>query len=359
MMVELQKKNENAILSCEDVTEVMAIVKDYPLIKEMWKDFINEEFKNGNFTFEGLSKQSSISRNTLKKWCKNGDVPYSREQYLKLCIGMKLPLYKVNYVLQYFGRYSKLYSRSFEDAIYIYVINHYSDDERPIDMVNRLKEEYVDIIKIKNRRLFEKNPSVTTTRNDYALANMPSEDEFEKFVEENQDDFINSYYELLDYIEAYIKAENKQLSYHYMIEAMELDQGFDVMMSKLRHWGEVPARNRLIAIGIYLNMSVDEMNRMLEYAKMLPLCAADKVESVIMFVLTNIHLNYPEYELEHAKLVAVFSESDKLRSEMRQFIIKQMELHSSVEQCSEIDEYVKEILSNMNVEEAEELLKYL
>ena len=45
------------------------------------------------------------------------------------------------------------------------------------------------------------------------------------FVRENEVEYLNSYYKLIDYIEAYVKAENLGGSYHSLIENEKLDKG--------------------------------------------------------------------------------------------------------------------------------------
>ena len=80
------------------------------------------------------------------------------------------------------------------------------------------------------------------------------------FVRKNEVEYLNSYYKLIDYIEAYVKAENLGGSYHSLIENEKLDKGFEKMISNLKNWGEVPNRQRLMALGIKLNMSCLEIN---------------------------------------------------------------------------------------------------
>ena len=54
-----------------------------------------------------------------------------------------------------------------------------------------------------------------------------NEKELVDFVRKNEVEYLNSYYKLIDYIEAYVKAENLGGSYHSLIENEKLDKGFE------------------------------------------------------------------------------------------------------------------------------------
>lgn len=65
------------------------------------------------------------------------------------------------------------------------------------------------------------------------------------FVRKNEVEYLNSYYKLIDYIEAYVKAENLGGSYHSLIENEKLDKGFEKMISNLKTGAKFPTDSAL------------------------------------------------------------------------------------------------------------------
>lgn len=51
-----------------------------------------------------------------------------------------------------------------------------------------------------------------------------------------------------------------------------------------------PQRNKIISLGIHLNLDVDQINEMLELAQMEKLCAKTPFENAIIYALENAKL---------------------------------------------------------------------
>lgn len=341
------------VINCEEVDELKEIINKYSSYYSRWRDYISDILLKNGLSYEKLAKICGFSKNTIKSWVKENKVPRNREMFIKFGLGLRCTLHEMNYILQRYGKYPELYSKSIEDAICIYVIAHYPEDENinAYETYKEIKCKFLDIIKKKNRRRFVAQKEDNTLRMQEEIVNTKSEQEFIDFVKKNEVEFINSYYKLLDYITAFVKAENMESSYHSLVAGKKMDSGYEKMLSNLRNWGEVPNRRRLIKLGIYLNMSMSEINQMLTYANMERLCPKDKLECIILFVLANIDVTNPYYEINHAVLVSRYTENPKIKSQCNDLMVELVGLRNSEDIREDVEYYVKDVLNTLDLED--------
>lgn len=340
------------VINCEEVDELKEILNAYSPYYSKWRDYINNIMLSRGLSYEKLGKKCGFSKNTIKSWIKNNKVPKSRESFIKLGMGLRFNLQEINYMLQRYGKYPRLYSKSLEDAICIYVISHYPKEERinPYEYCTTLKGKFLDILKTKNRRKYLANSQNETFEVEEKLVSLKNENELVSFIRENEVEYINSYYKLVDYIEAYIKAENFGGSYHSLVKAENLDKGFEKMISNLKNWGEVPNRQRLIALGIKLNMSYVEINQLLDYANMEKLCPKDKIECIILYVLSNIDISNPEYQTNHMSLVTSYSNNPQIKEQCSHLLKELTGLKNSDEIEKDMQYYISDTLRNLEMD---------
>lgn len=348
------------VINCEEIEELKEIINKYSPYYSRWRDYVNDILLNNGLSYEKLGKICGFSKNTIKSWVKDNKVPKSRDIFIKFGLGLRCTLHEMNYILQRYGRYPKLYSKALEDAICIYVISHYPKDENinAYQEYNCLKEKYLSIIKTKNKRKFLENSKNETFSMENQIIETKDENEFMSFVMENEVEFMNSYYKLLDYITSFIKAENMGSSYHSLVVGKSMDKGYEKMISNLKNWGEVPNRRRLIALGIALNMSLYEINTMLKYANMERLCPKDKIECIILFVLVNIDVSNPYHEINHAILVSSYTENPEIKEQCDQLLNELIGLKNSEELKEDVEYYVKDALNSLDMEEVYDMSKF-
>lgn len=346
------------IINCEEADELKEIIDKYSPYYSAWRDYINDILLRNSLSYEKLGRICGFSKNTIKSWVKDSKVPKSREMFIKFGLGLRCNLHEMNYMLQRYGKYPKLYPKALEDAICIFIISHYpkNDEENAYEIYNSMKQKFMEILKKKNKRRFLAESSNQTMSMEKEIVSMKDEEEFSKFIKNNEVEFVNSYYKLVDYINAFIKAENLGSSYHSLVVGKDMDKGYEKMISNLRNWGEVPNRRRLINLGITLNMSLSEINQMLYYANMEKLCPKDKLECIILFVLANMDVTNPYYELDHAVLVAQYTENREIKQQCNNLLVELVGLKNSDEIREDVDFYIKKTLETLNVEDDEILM---
>ena len=118
-----------SVTRCEEIDELRELLDKCSSYYTLWRDYINDILINNDLSYEKLGKITGFSKNTIKSWVTDSKVPRNREYFIKFCLGMRYNISEMNFILQRYGKYPKLYPKSIEDAICIYVIFHYPEDE--------------------------------------------------------------------------------------------------------------------------------------------------------------------------------------------------------------------------------------
>ena len=280
------------ISRCEDLEDLKQMV--FPKIhtqQEEWSRKINEIIKENGFTKSKFADLCGVSRVSVDKWCK-GAIPKNRETFLKIGMAANYSLEEMNRLLQRYGQYPALYSKSLEDCVCIYAINHgYGEEtiEKYQFILNKIKESII------RDDSTEAVANVTTEKFDAELSKVQGEDELERFITDNIAMFSNAYHKFYAYVKMNIAANYMEPAYAGSVFEMAEVQGWSSSLrqcvSAIRQSKWYPTRNKIISLGLHLSMDHEQIDEMLGLAHMEPLCAKNIFESVIMFILDDASLN--------------------------------------------------------------------
>lgn len=351
------------LAKCEDLNDMQLFLDRHSKYFTDWKAFINYLLDSGGYTYTQFARLCGISRNTILSWCEDGKLPRSREQFVRIGFAINMSLDDINDFLQRYGKYPKLNAKNIEDAVTIFSLcNHLNYDQ-----CLELKNHFVSILEhVLNERKYNKEYTYFSTNQiESELLTIKSLLEFETFVDQNAEAFANCYVNLSDFIDSYILLNTLGISEApctlnaFLQETMDdpnLIAGYNTMVSKLRCHGIIPSRIRLIALGIHLRMTANDINTMLGLAGMEPLCAKDKLESIILFAAECAILQNPELELSNALLLKQYTNNVKLK-EKCDFIINKFEI-TDYRSDNDIDlfEYITHVLFNIDSDIADDLL---
>lgn len=280
------------ISKCEDIEELKQAI--FPKIRsqqEEWSRKVNDIIEEKKFTKTKFAELCGVSRVSVDKWCK-GAIPKNRETFLRIGMAAGFSLEKMNQLLQRYGRYPALYSKSLEDCVCIFVISHEYGEEtinKYQYILNRIKESII--------RDDTDSPvvNITTEKFDAKLAEVQCEDELEQFITENIAMFSYAYHKFYAYVKMNISANYMEPAYAESVFEMAEVQGWSSSLrqcvSAIRQNKWYPTRNKIISLGLHLSMDHEQIDEMLELAHMEPLCAKNIFESVIMFILDDASLN--------------------------------------------------------------------
>lgn len=277
------------ITKCEDLEELKGNI--FPLIqsqKEQWAQKINEILVKNGYSKTQLAQLCSVSRVSVDKWCK-GSIPKNRETFLRIGMAAHYGIEEMNMLLQRYGRYPALYSKSLEDCICIFVLQQNYGAEA-MD-----KYQYI-LESVKTKLVREENveaQNLSTDKFDEKLSQVQSEDELEQFITDNIAMFSFAYHKFYAYVKMCIQANYQGFagSVFELAEGQGWSSSLRQSVSAIRQNKWYPTRNKIISLGLHLSMDHEQINEMLELAHMEPLCAKNIFESVIMFILEDASLN--------------------------------------------------------------------
>ncbi len=282
---------KDEITRCEDVDELRERV--FPLIKsqqESWSVKIREVLNDTGYSQTRFAELCNVSRPTVNKWC-NGAIPKNRETFLRIGMVACYDKEKMNQLLQRYGRYPALYSKSLEDCICLFVINNdYGKEafEKYRYILNKIRDS---IVRADGSELED----VSTVKFDEKLADVHDENELEQFINENATIFTRAYHKFYAYVKMNIQANymdrNLAGSIFEMAEIQGWSSSLRQCVSAIRQSKWYPTRNKIISLGLHLSMDHDQINEMLSLAHMEPLCGKNLFESTIMFILEDASLN--------------------------------------------------------------------
>lgn len=357
-----------AITKCEDINDIRIFLDKHNEYFTNWKAFINYLLDSGGYTYTSFARLCGMSRNTIISWCENGKIPRSREQFIRIGFAVNMSLDDMNHFLQRYGKYPKLNAKSIEDAVTIFSLCNHLDYNQCLS----LKEHFSSILQdVLNERKSAKNKEFiyfSTEQLELELISIKTMLSFETFIEKNTKAFANSYVKLLDFIDSYILLNtintngipgtlNSFLGEY--IDNPAIVTGFNTMISKLRCYGTIPSRINLIALGIHFRMSADDINTMLDLAGMEPLCAKDKLESIIIFAAEYAILQNPEIEFSNAFLLKQYTQNADIKAKC-DIIIQKFEMTSyQFDNNTDLFEYITDALFDIDSDITDELLYLL
>ena len=196
---------------------------------------------------------------------------------------------QMNLLLQRYGRYPALYSKSLEDCVCIFVL------QKDFGSETLSKYQYI-LSKIKETIIRDdatEMENVSTAKFDAKLAQVQDEDELERFITYNIAMFSYTYHKFYAYVKMCINANYQGYadSVFELAEGQGWSSSLRQCVSAIRQNKWYPTRNKIISLGLHLSMDLEQIDEMLELAHMEPLCAKNVFESVIMFILEDASLN--------------------------------------------------------------------
>lgn len=280
---------KDEIAKCENIEELEKEI--FPMIKtqqEQWAKKVNEIIADNQYTKSKFAELCGVSRVSVDKWCK-GAIPKNRETFLKIGMAAGYDIEHMNQLLQRYGRYPGLYSKSLEDCICIFVLSRDYGSETMSKyqyILNRMKENII-------RDDTAETENISTVKFDAKLSAVQDEDELEKFVTENVAMFSLSYHKFYAYVKMCINANYQEFSSSVfdMAQGQGWSSSLRQCVSAIRQNKWYPTRNKIISLGLHLSMDHEQIDEMLLLAHMEPLCAKNIFESVIIFILDDASLN--------------------------------------------------------------------
>lgn len=356
----------HSLTKCEDIRDMQLFLDQHSEYFTTWKAFINYLLDFGGYSYTQFARLCNISRNTVISWCEDGKIPRSREQFIRIGFAVNMTLPDMNDFLQRYGKYPKLNAKSIEDAVTIFSLCNHLNYVQCLE----LKKNFSSILNhvLEERKRNKEYVYFSTGKLESELLSIKTLQEFETFIDKNAKAFANSYVNLSDFIDSYISlntlgsGEIAGTLNSFLTETIDnpaLIASFNTMVSKFRCHGTIPSRIHLLALGIHLGMTADDINTMLGFAGMEPLCTKDKLESIILFAAECAVIQNPEIEFSNAFLLKQYTQNAELK-EKCDSIMQRFEITDyKSDNHTDLFEYITHVLFHIDSELADDLLYLL
>lgn len=280
------------ILNCDNLEDFRKEILDsLQSQKALWQDKITSIMIENGYNLTEFAKLCQVSRVAVKKWC-DGALPQSRELFIRIGFAAHYDLDAMNLFLKRFGRFPALYPKSLEDSVYIFVLNSktvphtYAMCERILNQIRFFLQDEEDAVNDQD-----------TVQMLTELMSVETEQEMLSFVKENSQAYRKAYEKFYEYIKSFVEENSKDAvsgkagSIHALANLQGWSSSLRKCVSAIYQGKYFPLRRKVIALGLFLNMNLEQLNTALRLAYMEELYARNPLESAIIYALEDASLN--------------------------------------------------------------------
>jgi hypothetical protein len=360
----------NAIDLQSGIQDIKSLLHELSKHQYSWASFLRAEKESRGMKTAALAARCGVTRQAVEKWLNKDVLPVMREGFVSVGMALGMNIEEINHLLQRYGKCPSLYAKNIDDAISIFVINRYC--KLPghglehigcvYHQVQDLKDELLSHMDAWEKDGMPEDNYATKVIQD-AIYTAESIDQFLEYVRENKVVFLSKpNIRLQRHISRFIRmqvVDSTDLSItpsiHMLVQNGMLNKGFERMYSLLCAQGEIPGREKIIALGMSFNMTTEMIDKLLEYARMEPLCAKDRIELVLLYAIRKVHLLDPTMEYDIALKLSQVSDDIEIKAR-NSAIVKKHQQMDPTELESETDflcvnDYVKYVFEYLDMEE--------
>lgn len=276
---------------CETTEEFRELLVSISSQKEEWEKVICSIMEEGNLSVSSMAEKCGVSRQAVVKWQK-GSIPKSRDLFIRISLAAGYSLDRVNEFLMKYGRCPALYAKSLEDAVYIFILS-----SEHIDHTYQSYQKITEELKLNMDMTGSGNMDDNWETGAYMqkLTDMDSLAELTGFVSEHAQAFKRQYDKFYAYVRMYIESNlltdaSSEDSIYALAERQQWSSSLRRCVSEINNKKWYPQRNKIISLGIHLNMDVEQLNYMLRLVHMSELYAKNPFEGAIIYAMTSAEL---------------------------------------------------------------------
>ena len=284
--------------NCDDIRQLKQEI--LPLLYDQKLSWIKkiEDILNA-CPCKNLASLCNVSETTVRKW-KKGALPHSRTMYIRIGFAAGYSLDEMNLFLRRYGKYPQLYIKSLEDSVCMFVLKS-----------EYLEHSYATYLQILNTIKFavqEKTTTESVNSEIYTTAKLMQNfsalehtNDLIAFISKNSAIFTKAYSRLYNYIVAFleinlenqyrINGDGRKTSFHEMAIESNWSSSLRHCIYEIKNRRWFPFRQKLISLGLHLNMDTDQINQMLQYAQMEQLYVQNPIEAAIMWAIDEMKVS--------------------------------------------------------------------
>lgn len=312
----LTRKLNDIMVNCDNLDDYKEnIFRKLKSQKELWIEKINEILSTKNMSQSELAKRCGVSRSSVLYWVR-GSIPQSRDMFIRIGFAAGFDINEMNYFLKRYGRYPELYSKSLEDSVYMFVLNS-NEIEHSYEACKTIFERIESALSDNKEKKVISGSVETVTFTGYVM-NLSAISELKNFIIEYKEVYQEAYSKLYEYVKNHVRNNNSNYidvdnldSINNLAEILNWPSSLKKVLYSIYQRNWIPRRNKLISLGIHLNMTLEEINKMLSLAKMEEMYVVNPFESVIMYAVIDAELNeqiYPGTNDLYEYILKIFEE---------------------------------------------------
>ena len=276
---------------CERQEEYEQLVQEHQKLYTGWSDKIRPLMIDKGLTAAQVAQGCEVSESTAASFVRK--IPAKRENVIMLALMLGLDLPQTNHLLTRWAKFQELYAKNPEDAIWIYLLRKGStqtpaqDFQRYFDRYQELYQAYCDEQAPKDKD--------DTMKTHFALHKLLTVQDDQEFMQQMQaliPSFEQGYQQLIDYVDQVMEGLGENLNTLFENNP-SCRSRYYTQWRNLRKKRKLPSREYLVALGLHLQLSSDQINHLLHLAGMGPLCPKDRLEGAIVFYLEELYCQFP------------------------------------------------------------------
>lgn len=294
--VGLTRKLNEIMVNCDNLDDYKEnVYRKLISQKEKWIELINEILTTNNMSQSELAKKCGVSRTSVLNWVR-GSIPQNRDMFIRIGFAAGYNIDEMNYFLKRYGRYPELYSKSLEDSIYMFVLN--SDEIEHSYEACKTVFDRIETALGDRKEKVANNTSVETVVFTGYVMNISAVSELKDFIVKYKAVYQEAYFKFYEFVKDHVRDNNASYidinnleNIHNLAEILGWSSSLKKVIYSIFKGNWIPRRDKVISLGLSLNMTIDEINEMLKLAKMEELYVVNPIESVIMYALVDAELN--------------------------------------------------------------------
>lgn len=284
----------NFLQHCEDIEDFKTVL--LPKLQDqrmMWQEKIQQILTDTGYSVKQFAALCRVSEPAVRKW-RNGSLPQSRDMFLRIGFAAGYNIDEMNLFLKRYGRCPQLYVKTLEDSVCMFVLRSQT--------IPHTYGAFLEVLDYIRKGLQEEMPaamqfSYGTDKMLEHFSDLASVEELISFTKANARSYKEAYARLYSYVLAFVQinlydiTDDQYASFHSMASESGWSSSLRHCISEIRNRRWFPLRHKIISLGLHLNMDLDDINKMLQYAQMEPLYPKNPVEAAVIFALEEAKLN--------------------------------------------------------------------
>lgn len=285
------------VRQCESIEQLQQEI--IPLLKDQrvrWAAKLKKIMYQNGYSVRQMAQLCQVSEPAVRKWLK-GALPQSRDMYIRIGFAAKFDLNEMDLFLMRYGRCPQLYVKSPEDLVIIFILM--SQD------IEHTYSEYLRLLDIVRSSIQGENASFVTVKPtnflNISAQSIKSTEQMLQFVSDYRSSFQASYANFYRYVKQYLNmnlrneiwndGDGRRASFHAMANESNWSSSLRHCVSEIRAERWFPLRNKVISLGLHLNMDVEAINQMLQCAQMEPLYVMNPIEAAVIWAVEDAKLS--------------------------------------------------------------------